>query len=185
MILICAISLTIGIVILTNLFGFEDFFSIEFIMQYSEQENYSSADDLGRFTAISTIKDTVFSSRTEELFGFGLGNCDFSDISIFSTPFSQKYGFLHYFWFVSPMVYIELGFVGLGLYLSFFVACFVLAYKKLKQTNSNKLFCQMGMIMAIISVVISFYNGSLKIESAYIIYFVLALPFIESKEKAT
>ena len=38
----------------------------------------------------------------------------------------------------------------------------------------------MGMIMAIISVIMFFYNSSLHIESGYMVYFILALAFVSN-----
>lgn len=40
------------------------------------------------------------------------------------------------------------------------------------------LYCQMGKIMAVMSVIMIFYNGALRTEAGYMMYFVLSLPFI-------
>ena len=39
----------------------------------------------------------------------------------------------------------------------------------------------MGMIMSIVCFILTFYNSSLRMETGYIAFFVLALPFVDSK----
>lgn len=180
MIVVGIIGVAIGSVVLTGLFGFEGFMSWESIWEFATKENYSSEDDLNRFSAIFTLSKTIVTEPAQRLFGLGLGNCDTSRVAIFNTPFFQQYQYLHYDWFSSVMMFLETGIIGLVLYISFFVTSAVLSHKQLKKANSNKLFCQLAFIMSILCVIISFYNSSLKIYCAYMVYFVLSLPFIRS-----
>lgn len=171
-------------VLIVELFGENRAIDIENIIKLVFASNYSSARDLGRFTAIPTISEHYLTEPLERLFGMGLGNCDTSAFAICNTPFYRSYSYLNYTWFSSAFLFLETGYIGLFLYLLFFVLVFVLAYKKSKQENSNKLFCQMGMIMAIICFILTFYNSSLRTETGYMAYFMLALPFIANTSKA-
>lgn len=171
-------------VLIVEFFGENRALDMENIIDLVFATNYSSARDLGRFTAIPTISNRFLIEPLEKLFGFGLGNCDTSAFAICNTPFYRSYSYLNYNWFSSAFLFLETGFVGLSLYLIFFVVIFILSYKKSKKVNSNKSFCQLGMIMSIVCFILTFYNSSLRMETGYIAFFILALPFvITEKEK--
>ena len=80
------------------------------------------------------------------------------------------------------MIFMETGFLGLGLFWAFFVLCIVHSLKYLKNGTGNKMFCQLGVLMGVLCLAISLYNASLRIEAGYMAYFVLALPFMVSEE---
>ncbi|MBQ4128548.1 MAG: hypothetical protein IJD68_02115 [Ruminococcus sp.] len=182
-ILLSAILFTFASSILTELFGESSNVSFERIMELTFSTNYSSQEDLSRFTAIPTLSESVMHSDLERIFGMGLGNCDTSTFAICNTPFYQTYSYLHYSWFSSAFLFLETGFVGLTMYLIFFVMCLVFSLNQRRQKDANKLYCQMAVIMSIICLALTFYNGSLRFEVAYMVYFVLALPFIDSRSK--
>ncbi len=163
--------------ILTLVFGEGSTITFEKILELATSDNYSSANDLGRLTGIPTISRTIFSNLSDRLFGMGLGNCDTSTFEIFNTPFYQAYGYLHYSWFSAVFMFLELGYVGLVFYALFFIFCFVYSLVNLKK-SAKPLYCQLCMIMAVLSFVIVFYNSSMRTEVGYMMYFVFALPFI-------
>lgn len=170
-------------VLIVDLFGENRAINLENIIRLVFASNYSTSRDLGRFTALPTISQFYLTEPLEKIFGLGLGNCDTSAFAICNTPFYQSHSYLNYTWFSSAFLFFETGYIGLFLFLLFFVVVFVLAYKKSKQENANKLFCQMGMIMSIICFILTFYNSSLRMETGYIAYFVLALPFVANTSK--
>ena len=172
-------------VLIVEIFGENKAINIDNIIDLIFATNYSSSRDLGRFTAIPTINARFLKEPLEKLFGFGLGNCDTSSFAICNTPFYRSYSYLNYNWFSSAFLFLETGFVGLFLFLFFFVMVFVLSYKKSKQESANMLFCQMGMIMSIVCFILTFYNSSLRTETGYMAYFVLALPFVNASEVKT
>jgi len=169
--------------LLVRWFGFEDFLSINSILEKALKRNYASARDLNRLSAIPVISDTLMTKGWDRLFGFGLGNCDTSSFAICNTPFFQRYSYLHYNWFSAPMLFLETGYIGLGMYFIFFGMVFFLSRKRMAEGTGNRMYCQMAMIMSLVCCVIAFYNSSLRIESAYMVYFVLALPFIGGEEQ--
>lgn len=180
-ILLSVVMVSVASTILTNLFGADGDISFENIINLITADNYATQEDLSRFSAIPKISSTIMTDTSQRMFGLGLGNCDTSTFEICNTPFYQTYSHLHYSWFSSAFLFLETGYVGLTLYMSFFVMCFVFAYKQKRKANSNELFCNMAMIMSVMCLMMTFYNASLRNEVAYMVFFVLALPLINSR----
>ncbi len=179
-----SLAVVVGSALLTYIFGsWESFLTWESFVHYATKEHYSSQKDLNRLSAIPTLMEHYVTEPARQIFGFGLGNCDTSQISIFNSVFYRQYSYLNYTWLTSAMLFLETGFVGLILYALFFVVCVVYCFQKLKRNTGNRLFCQMGIIISIFSLVLMFYNSTLRIEAAYVIYFVLSLPFLSSKQE--
>jgi len=166
---------------LTIIFDESDRLTFEHIVELMTATNYSSAEDLGRFTAVPTISKTIFTDWWGRLFGMGLGNCDTSSFAIFNTPFYQTYEYLHYNWFSSAFLFLETGYVGLTAYFSFFVFCFFNSLRLMRKNMSDRLHCQIAMIIAIICIALTVYNSSLRTEAGYMAFFALALPLISKK----
>lgn len=167
--------------LLTDIFGENNQLTFQRLWELATTESYATAEDLSRFTAIPTISNTILTDTPSQLFGMGLGNCDTSAFAICNTPFYQTHSDLHYTWFSSAFLFLETGYIGLALYILFFVMCIVFAFKMSKREGVNKLYCQMAMIMSVVCIILTFYNSSLRVEVAYMVYFVLALPFISAK----
>ncbi|MBR7132414.1 MAG: hypothetical protein IKD04_02670 [Clostridia bacterium] len=177
--IILSLVIFVAGILLADLFGSNNTLSFNRIWELVTAENYATAEDLGRFTAIPTIAKTILTKIPEQLFGMGLGNCDTSTFAICNTPFYQSHANLHYTWFSSAFLFLETGYFGLLAYLSFFIICFCLAWKQMRNDTANVLFCRLSMMMALLCLLLTFYNSSLRMEVAYIAYFALALPFIK------
>lgn len=176
--LIAAAALLMGSsLLLPVIFGENRALTIENIIETITATNYSTAKDLGRFTAIPTISRNFLTGFFDKLFGMGLGNCDTSSFAICNSPFYQSHSYLNYNWFSSAFLFLETGYIGLLAYMSFFVICYFLARRYMKQGSSNPLFCRMSMLMSLICIVMVFYNSSLRTEAAYMSFFILAMPF--------
>ena len=79
------------------------------------------------------------------------------------------------------------GYVGLVFYLGFFVLVYFGA-RRIEQHSTDNLrtYCRISRIMAIMCLVISVYNASLRAEAAYMAYFVMAIPFaLERQQRGT
>ena len=98
--------------ILTTVFGSKEELSFQRIAELITSENYSSGEDLGRFTAIPTISKDIFKNVLERCFGMGLGNCDTSAFAICNTPFFQSHGYLHYSWFSKDVLHLQYEMLG-------------------------------------------------------------------------
>lgn len=182
MILTVPVFVLLGIFLLTALFGFEDFIEFEKLWELATQEHYSSDKTVNRLSAIPTLAKKILTNFTDRLFGLGLGNCDTSAFPICNTPFYETYGHLRYTYFSCAFLFLEVGYMGIIMYVAFIVMCFIFALKRLKSNEGNKLFCQMAMVMSVLCVILVFYNSSLRAEAGYIAYFILALPFINKKK---
>ena len=174
-----SVLIMVSYTILVALFDyFDNFLSWDFLINSFTRKNYASDEDMGRFTSIAYICDRFLTTVPERLFGMGLGNCDTSTVSIFNTSFYDKYVDTHYSIFSVSFMFIETGFVGLLLFLSFFVICLGYFISWLKKNRGNRFFNQMGVIISALCFILVFYNSSLRTEAGYMVYFVLALPFI-------
>ncbi len=167
--------------LLSLLFGFDDFLKIKNIWELATQEHYSSTQTVNRLSAIPTLAKTIVVDLKDRVFGLGLGNCDTSAFKICNTPFYQTYGFLRYTFFSGAFLFLEVGYIGLILFISFFFLCFLLTVKQMKRCNANKLHCQLAIIMCILAAMLIFYNAALRADVGYMVYFILALPFISNK----
>lgn len=177
--IIASIGVALGSMLLTYFFDeFEGFMTLQGVWNSATKEHYSSQDDINRFSAISILTKDYITKPLQQIFGLGLGNCDVSEVPIFNSVFYQKYSFLHYTWFSSAMLFLETGYIGLVIYLLFFALCFRNAYLQLKAKTGNKLYCQMAIVISLICVILFFYNSTLRIEAGYMVYFILALPFL-------
>ncbi len=173
-------AVLIGIFAVSYFFpNFANFFSIQFIIDNATSvTGYTNSSDLNRLTAIPVISRNILDTPIEKMFGLGLGNCDLSSLELLNTPFYETYSFLNYNWFSVAFLYLEIGFVGLLIFLAFFVFCIILVYRQLKKGASKNEYCQMAILMGVLAIAITIYNSSMRSESAFLAYFILALPFI-------
>ena len=181
--LVSAMLVFVTSTILTLVFdNFKGFLSIESVIMQLTLENYASNKDIGRFSAFSSLSERFLTTTPSQLFGMGLGNCDTSSISLFNSDFYKSYSSTHYTYFSHSFLFIETGVIGFVIYTSFFIISLVKSIKSLKY-NDNKLFSQLAVITSVVCFILLVYNSSLRTDIAYLIYFVLALPFVDVEEK--
>ena len=173
-----------GVALLVQIFpSFTGFFTLEWLWEAAiTNKGYTSSGDLNRLNAIPIINEQFLKNGWSQMFGLGMGNCETSTFAFLNTPFFEKYGDLHYTWLSYAMMYLECGWIGLAFYFGFFV----LVYYKVKKferasTQTEKAYCRITRIMAVLCAVISIYNSSLCTETGYMAYFVLATPFAISR----
>lgn len=183
-ILISGLGLYLGGQLLVYIYpNWKDFFSLRgFLGEAISSSGYTGKGDMNRLTVFPITWTLFLDTWPKRLLGLGMGNCDTSAFSLFNSPFFKSYGYLHYNWFSSAFIFLETGVVGAVLYFSFFIFVFKYAGDRRKSGKSTVIYCQLAQIIAIVSVVLIFYNASMRIEEAYMIYFVLALPFIKNSE---
>ena len=177
------VSLFFGSIIITELFGDSHTLSMENIIRLVFSKNYSSQRDLGRLSAIPILSRTILQSPLDQTIGLGLGNCDTSAFAICNTPFYQAHSSLNYTWFSTAMLFLETGYIGLLLFLTFFGLCLLGALKKLRNREGNLVFSQITIIMSVLCVVLTIYNSSLRTDIGYLAYFALASAFIKTENK--
>ena len=154
-------------------------FSVKRILDSAlSKDGYTAAGDLNRLNAIPRINDLWLKNGWLRMFGLGLGNCDTAQFAFLNTPFYERYGHMHYLWRSYAAVYLEMGWMGLLFYWGFFLLVFVGASKIEKRSNDLvKSYCKISKIIAVMCVLISLYNASLRTEAGFIAYVVMAMPF--------
>lgn len=164
---------------------FEGIFSLKAMLEVATSDaGYTGQGDINRLNSISIISKRFLKTVPEQLAGMGLGNCDLASFEFLTTPFYTKYSSLNYAWFSVAFTFVETGYIGLAFFFGFFVLIFFMAQKVKKQQPWNNVYCQMAMICAVCCVLIGIYNSSLRSESGYMMYFILALPFTKSSNLA-
>lgn len=184
-VLIAIVILVVSVSLLYRLFPFfRNFFNIENIITSQSEGGYSNINNLSRLTAVPTVADRFLETPFEKIFGLGLGNCDGStNFELVNTPFYESFGYLRFLWFSAPFVTLETGFLGLTLYVGFFVVVFILSVIYAKKFENEKSIFQIAAIVAAICPLIIVYNSSLRTEAGYMVFFVLALPFVRINSK--
>ena len=135
--------------------------------------------NIGRLNAFSQINEIFFKEDVlRNLFGFGFGNCEVN------SAFYALYGEYNYIWFTHQITFLETGYVGVALYALFFVLVFFHAMGSKKVNPENATYYTLVQIICILCGVWFVYNQSFRIEVAYLIFFVLAIPVILRNEWA-
>ena len=180
--IVSAVAVFFASTFLVVLFGFENFLDISNIWELATQEHYSSEQTVNRLSSIPTLSKLLVTDWQDRFFGLGLGNCDTSSFAVCNTPFYQQYGHLRYTFFSCAFLFLEVGYIGLAIYMLFFVLCFFMIRKRIKSGKCQSICGYVAMIMAMLAVILTFYNSSLRNEAGYMVFFILALPFIDSGE---
>lgn len=178
-----AAAVGIGVLVLEWVFPhYTGFFSWNWMWEAATaSRGYTSSGDFNRLNAITRINDRFLRHWWDRIFGLGLGNCETSAFAILNTPFFRKYSHLHYSWMSHAFWYLECGWLGLG----FYMGLFILLYFKLRHVqrqNSTQMLplCKTARILALLCPVIAVYNSSLRTEAGYMMYFMLAIPFMRA-----
>ena len=176
----------LGVQLLGMIFPiFSDWFTFKKIMEIiSNNKGYTASNDMNRLTAISIAMERFLPAWYQKLFGLGLGNCDYAAYNFLTTPFYKAYSGLNYMWFSSAFLVLETGLVGMVLYIFFFIRIFLSAWKMGKADDQNKIYCQMSMICSVMCGFLFVLNSSLRTEAAFMMFFVLALPFVRRNKMA-
>lgn len=178
LLLVGGLLLYIGASLLVGVFGSDEIFSLEQLWELATQDNYSSQDTVNRLSSIPTLAKTLIRDPSDRAFGLGLGNCDTATFDIVNTPFYQQYFYLRYSWFSCARLFLETGYIGLAIYLLFFVFCIVFIAKQIKSKTGNPIVCYLGIMTAVLCICLTFYNSALQTEAGYMCYLFLALPFV-------
>lgn len=173
--------------VLARLFPeFAEWFSLDWLLESAASDRgYTSTGDLNRLNAIPQINELWLKNGWQQLFGLGLGNCETSTYAVLQTPFNTAHNAMHYTWLSYAMMYLETGWIGLTFYWGFFVLAYFGACRMEKHSRGDAVTrCRTARIMAVLCVVISVYNASLRTEAGYMASFLLAVPFAEYKNAA-
>lgn len=151
----------------------------------SSTKGYTSSGDLNRLSFFSTVNSRLLPTLADRIFGLGLGNCDYATgVELLSTPFYHKYEWMHYGWMSTTFMYLENGMIGLIAFFGFFIMIMLYAVRMKNHGGTNPVFCEIAALCAVVAVMNGIYNISLRIESEYMMYFILAIPWCASKKSS-
>ena len=140
---------------------------------------------MNRLSFFSTVNSRLLPTLADRIFGLGLGNCDYATgVELLSTPFYHKYEWMHYGWMSTTFMYLENGMIGLIAFFGFFIMIMLYAVRMKNHGGTNPVFCEIAALCAVVAVMNGIYNISLRIESEYIMYFILAIPWCASKKSS-
>lgn len=169
-----------GAALLTKFFPyFADWFSVQWFLETAlSAVGYTGSGDLNRLTAISDINELWLKHFGQRLVGLGMGNCETATFEFLQTPFFQQYGDMHYSWIGYAMMYLECGWLGLIFYFGFFALVYWKLCNMQNQTGIEfRSYIVTAKIAVVLCALISVYNNTMRAEPAYMLYFVMAVPF--------
>lgn len=177
------VGVSLGISLLTHIFpNFKEVMSIQGLLESaSSDKGYTASGDMNRLTSITISNKLFLKTYIMRIFGLGLGNCDHSTFDFLSTPFYKAYNLLHYDWLSTAYIYLEMGIIGLIFFFGFFIIIYLVIATRIKENSTNIKYVQLAQIIAVMCIIIAIYNSTLRTEAAYMLYFILAIPFLNNK----
>lgn len=177
-------ALFIGIRILSvvNSGSIDILSSFDSLIEYST-EDYANDEGfmITRITSFSQINKYFFNNRTiYKLFGFGFGSCESSKTFAWAnSSFATAHEDTGYRNLTVSVNYLETGYIGLILFIAIFVFI-LLNTKKYKGMFDEKYDYIVVLSQTFIPLLIInfWYNASIRIECAYLSYFMLAVIYI-------
>lgn len=174
----------VGLSMLSQIIGDE---SLEILtnkdafMEYQE-----NAYALPRVGSSAIIEEMFFTDDLQYLFGLGMGKCeDASTLSFINTDFYNKYGWLQYTWFPFQINFLQTGWLGILLFLMFFVSIlFVNIQGKKKSPDNLKYYYDISIIITILCIMTIWYNATLRSYNTIIPFFVLSIGGIVNRHVA-
>lgn len=177
-ILSALIAVIVGYSVFVKVFPDIDLSVLGLYEYASSDSGYTSSNDLNRLFFMETINQRFLPGIINRLFGMGLGNCDYATgIEFLTSPFFVKYESLHYGWMSTTFMYLENGWLGLICFFGFFIFVAINSLRIAKKPNYNRVFCLISALCCVAALLNGFYNISLRIESGYMLYFIIAIPW--------
>lgn len=159
------------------------FLSMEFIEDYALTRTYGSSTDINRLTAISIISERCFTDNPKAIwFGLGLGNGTTAQFDFLNSPFYLQYGNrLKYTWFTHAYMFVEGGYIGLLLYVAFYIIIAIKAFLSSKDKSKDKTLMHLCMFCTLFSIIMVIYNQTMQVEAmGYTLFALLAIPYIDT-----
>ncbi len=177
-----SLMLIIGLSILAEVNGEG---SVEVLTNKDAFMNYQeNAFTLPRIGSSQVISEMFFKHDYQELFGFGLGNCEESStLSFIDATFYNQYGWLRYNWFTFQINFLQTGWLGIILFLSFFT--YILwsnIYNRHKSPDKLKHYYDISIVIIILCVITIWYNGTLRGYNSPFPFFALTIGNIITRQ---
>lgn len=151
----------------------------------SNDDNVSTIPGFNRLSIFNIIPEHFFDSPIDYVFGIGAGNAEYSQNSIFCSDFYNLYIGTSYIRFSSSMFLLETGFLGLILYVSQFIILGIIfiqtIIKNWKDKVQNTYLFVFSLYFCVITIIVIFYDASLRSEASYFYGFLLSCGLINLK----
>ncbi len=162
------------------------FFSIDEIVRYSTM-GYGSKTAISRIGAVGFVTEHFFHDPLEYIFGIGLGNADYSsNFTFLQSKFYQLHQNTNYHFIQSAFTLVEMGFVGLGLFMAILLSPAMYSMQIKHRTGLSKqdrYLLNIVILISLFAIVMLFYNLALRREGmAYSYFFFFSIPVIVVKE---
>ena len=150
----------------------------EAFMEYQE-----NAYELPRIGSSEILEQMFFKEENQYYWGLGLGMCEESStLDFINDDFYRRYGWLNYSWFTFHINFLQTGWVGIVLFLSFFVSILWSNIKNKKRAPQKlKYLYDVSNIIVILCVMTIWYNATLRSYNTLIPFFALSLGMIVSR----
>lgn len=139
--------------------------------------NKPVGDIIYRVSAVPPLyKNMFFETPIEAFFGIGLGKATEANLPFLDTSFFTKYQYLNYNWFSFQNLFLQTGWVGITLYVSFFFSLLIYnLYQKYSAPVRYRYLYDITITIALICILVIWYNATLRLSYAIVPYFVLGL----------
>lgn len=133
--------------------------------------------ELPRIGSSIVISSLFLTTPIREFFGLGLGMCeDASTISFIDTSFYQQWSWLHYEWFTFQIQFMQTGWIGMILYISFFISLLCVNFRCRKlMPDKYKYLSDFSITLTFISIAVIWYSMSTRGYAGNFIYFSIAV----------
>ncbi|HBA0391980.1 TPA: 3-phosphoshikimate 1-carboxyvinyltransferase, partial [Enterococcus faecium] len=178
--IVLSFFITIFITLNDNGQSYADNFTIQGLLEYASRDSgYDGVGDLNRITGISRVVDEIFNNNFRlVLMGVGIGNAEFTNF--FVSEFYKSFGNLHYQYFHHIWLFIEVGILGVSIFLFFIIKTFFNAKRSFMKDKDASLV----KVIAIMSVFFFVYNTTLRGETTGpLIYMILAMPEVVKRKE--
>lgn len=144
-------------------------------LEYAQQSGGWSYG-LPRIGSAPIIQEKFFDSPIEYIFGIGLGNAIENQLPILDTSFFDKYSYLNFNWFSFQNLFLQTGWLGIILYISFFGSLLIYnLHNKHKAPVQYRYLYDITITITLICILTIWYNATLRIFYATVPYFILGL----------
>lgn len=156
---------------------FADFFDIQTMINYAMKDEYGgTTGNLNRLTALPYVLDNLLVTPVDKVLGIGMGNADVG------TALHIKYSYLKYDWYFNSYYIFENGLLGFVLYCFFFLSTSISGFYFAHRDPSNRVYYLISAIIGFFPLLFMIYDASLLSLVSYILFFMLAVPFIIYRE---
>lgn len=180
-ILIMAGCVAAGVIALPILNSVNGQDSMEMLTSWDNFIGYATMTGYGyelpRLGSSSIISAKFFGDTTQDFFGLGLGMCeDASTVPFINTAFFQQWSWLHYMWFTFQIQFMQTGWIGIILYIAFFVSILAVNLVCRKNIPGNyKYFADFSVAMSFIAIAVIWYSCSTRGQAGNFVFFAIAI----------